>query len=77
MGWNDVMTAVNTVGFPIVACGVVAFFVKYLIDKFSDLITKMDRRQEKTIETLSNAVANNTTALERLSVLIENMHKEN
>lgn len=29
---NEILTAIATVGFPIVACGVLAWYVKYLTD---------------------------------------------
>lgn len=30
--FNEVLTAISTVGFPAVACGVLAWYVKYLTD---------------------------------------------
>lgn len=29
---NEILTAVSTVGFPIVACGILSWYVKYLTD---------------------------------------------
>lgn len=38
---NDAITAVSSVGFPIVACGVLMWFCNNLINKFGDKIDEL------------------------------------
>ena len=61
---QEVLTAISTVGFPIVAC--IALFWRN---------EKQDRRHEEEVKQLNEAVNNNTVALTKLSTLIE-IHKE-
>lgn len=61
---QEVLTAISTVGFPIVAC-IALFWMN----------EKQDRRHEEEVKQLNEAVNNNTVALTKLSTLIE-IHKE-
>lgn len=36
MGVNEIMTAITTVGFPIVMCLVMMWYIKYISDKHKD-----------------------------------------
>lgn len=59
---SDVLTAITTVGFPIVACVCMGVFIKYIIDKYDTARAEM-----------TQALNNNTIAL---TVLAENLKKE-
>lgn len=59
---NEVMTAITTVGFPIVACIGMGVYIKYITDKYDTARSEM-----------TQALNNNTIAL---TVLAENLKKE-
>lgn len=61
---SEIITAISTVGFPIVAC-IALFWMN----------EKQDRRHEEEVKQLNEAVNNNTVALTKLTTLIE-VHKE-
>lgn len=61
---QEILTAISTVGFPIVAC-IAMFWMN----------EKQDRRHQDEVNKLNETVANNTVALTKLATLIE-VHKE-
>ena len=66
---QDVITAISTVGFPIVSFFIAAYGLKYAYDKS---LEQSDKDMEK-ISTLTEAVNNNTIVLTQL---VEEMRKE-
>lgn len=63
---NDVLTAVQTVGFPIVCCIGLGYYVKYMTDKNNDEINKINELHREEMKSLAEALNNNTIALTRL-----------
>lgn len=59
-------TLVSSVGFPIVAAGVLAFYVYYLNKKTSDDIRYLEEKHEKAEEKAITAINNNTVAVTKL-----------
>lgn len=57
MDWVEL---ISNVGFPIVLCGVMAFFIKYLIDKYTTIINNLNDEHKKEINELKIAIENNT-----------------
>lgn len=55
----DIVNAVSVLGFPIVMCGVMAYFVKYQCDNYRDDINKLG----KIVEDNTNVI---TKLLERI-----------
>lgn len=55
MDAGALISAVSTLGFPIVCCGVLLWYIKYLTDKHDNEMT-----------TLTTAIANNTKVIARL-----------
>lgn len=52
---NDIVNAVSVLGFPVVMCGAMAYFVKYQCDNYRDDINK-----------LGKIVENNTNVITKL-----------
>lgn len=65
---QEVITAISTVGFPIVSFLICAWFIKYSYDKSLDMYNKS---MEK-ISTLADAVNHNTLVL---TELVERLNK--
>ena len=63
---NDIITIISTVGFPIAACVGMGWFVKYQTDLNNKNIETMRQEQNEQIRSMTNAVKNNTVALQQL-----------
>lgn len=57
MDWIEL---ISNLGFPIVLCGVMAFFIKYLIDKYTTIIININEEHKKEVNELKTAIENNT-----------------
>lgn len=66
MNINDILTAVTTVGFPIVCCGAMMYYVKYTTDKHREEIESLNTQHKDEMKEVTNAVNNNTLALQKL-----------
>lgn len=63
---TEVISAITTVGFPIVMCGAMSWYVKYITDKNRDEINKINEKHETEMNDITTAINNNTLALQRL-----------
>ena len=63
---NDVITAITTVGFPIVSCLVMGWFVYDQTEKHRKEVITLNENHKKEIEQITLALNNNTIALTRL-----------
>lgn len=66
MNINDVLTAVTTVGFPIVCCGAMMYYVKYTTDKHREEIETLNAQHKDEMKEVTSAINNNTLALQKL-----------
>lgn len=73
MDWSAITQAVTTIGFPIVMCGAMAWYVKYIADKHREEVTKLNEQHQQEMENVTTAINNNTLALTKLC---ERMKKE-
>lgn len=74
MGINEIVTAINTVGFPIFAFIVTIWFIKYMYDKNIE----QHREDMEKLNTLTESVNNNSIAIAELTKqlsLIDNDNK--
>ena len=62
----NVMSAISTVGFPIVCCLGMAWYVKYTTDKNREEVTKLNEQHQEEISQVTTALNNNTLALQKL-----------
>lgn len=65
-----VIQAITTVGFPIVCCGAMAWYVKYITDKNREEVTKLNEQHKSEMAEVTQAINNNTIALTKLCDLI-------
>ena len=63
---NLALQAVATVGFPIVCCGVLMYYVKYMRDKDTEMIADIMARHNEEVNTMSTALSDNTLVLQKL-----------
>ena len=67
---NDIIAAISTVGFPIVACLGLGWFVKYQTDQNNAEVAEMRKEHLDEISKVTEALNNNTLAIQRLTDLI-------
>ena len=68
---NDVMTMITTVGFPIVACIFMAWYVKHQTDQYRDDVKDIQQQHKDEITKVTEALNNNTLALQKLCDKLE------
>ena len=56
MDIQSIITAVTTVGFPIVMCGVMAYYVKYITDKNREQIEDINEKHATEINEITTAI---------------------
>lgn len=71
MNMSDVIQLISTVGFPIVCCIAMGWYVKYTTDKSREQIDSMNAQHKAEMETVTEAINNNTLALQKLSDKLE------
>lgn len=68
---NTILQAITTVGFPIVCCGVLMYYVKYIRDKDTEMIADIMARHNEEVNTMSAALNENTLVLQKLCDKLE------
>lgn len=63
MDANGIITLIQSVGFPIAMCGVMAWYVKYTEDRHREDRNGQNERHAKEMNEVSTALDNNTAAL--------------
>ena len=71
MDINGVITAITTVGFPIVMCGAMGWFVKYSNDQHIQQMDAERALHDQEMKDVTAALNNNTVALQKLTDYIE------
>lgn len=70
MDANIWITLVSTVGFPIVMCGAMGWYVKYITDKNHEDMAREREQHDEEMKEITLAINNNTLALQKLSDMI-------
>lgn len=66
MDYQTVTQLVASVGFPIIACGAMAMYVKDITNKFMAQLSDTEKTHEKEIDSLQECLNNNTVVLEKI-----------
>lgn len=66
MAINDIVNIVTSVGFPIVACGAMGWYVKYISDRHSEEVQQLNKQHQEEMGQVTEALNNNTLALQKL-----------
>ena len=71
MDANGIVTLITTVGFLIVMCGAMGYYVKYVTDQNrADMISERKDHQEE-VKAMTEAINNNTLAIQKLTDYME------
>ena len=68
---SDIVQIINTVGFPIGCCIAMGYFYKYITDKDREEREKMSNQHREEMREVTEAVNNNTLAVQKLCERIE------
>ena len=71
MDWQGLMQAITTVGFPIVCCIAMMWYVKYVTDQNREEIAKLNDQHKQEMTEVTQAINNNTIALTKLCDLLK------
>ena len=71
MDFNAWITLITTVGFPIVACGGMAWYVKYITDRNREDMKEERSQHTEEMTKVMEALNNNTLAIQKLTDYIE------
>lgn len=63
---EGIMTAVQTLGIQVVLCLLMAWFVKYMFDRFLKLLEEEKDEHKKEVAGLQEAINNNTLVMTKL-----------
>lgn len=66
MDATAIVQIVQTIGFPIVMCGAMGLFVKYMYDKTNNERGEMQAHHQEEMDKITAALNNNTIALTKL-----------
>lgn len=67
----DIINAVQTLGISIVMCLLMAWFVKYMFDKFMTLLNDEKEAHKEEAKLLTDTINNNTVALQKIADKLE------
>lgn len=71
MDANTITTLIGSVGFPIVACIAMGWYVKYQTDQNNKEVESMRREHKEEVQKMTEAINNNTIAMQKLVDKIE------
>lgn len=66
----DIINMIQAFGFPIAACAVMAWYVKYITDQGNSRMDKMQSDHRTELQQITLALNNNTLALQHLTDLL-------
>lgn len=70
---EGIVQIISTVGFPIVACLLLGWYVKYQTDSYRSEVQDLQKDHREEVQRMTEAINNNTLALTKLC---ERMDKE-
>lgn len=73
---QDLLTAISTIGFPIVACIALGWFCKYMIDNNNKNIEKMFNMYDRSNEENRRAIEAVTIALDKLCDKLDDLERK-
>lgn len=75
MDANTIIQIVSSLGFPIVMCGAMGYYVKYSTDKFDKERERTGEEHKVEMDRITEALNNNTIALTKLCERMESNGK--
>jgi hypothetical protein len=70
---DQIWSAIGQYAFPIVACVVMGWYVKYIQDNYRQDIANISSRHKEEMANVTEALNNNTQAIQKLTDYIERL----
>ena len=70
---DQIWSAIGQYAFPIVACVVMGWYVKYIQDNYRNDISAISSRHKEEMDKVTEALNNNTQAIQKLTDYIERL----
>ena len=70
---DQIWSAIGQYAFPIVACVVMGWYVKYIQDNYRKDISEISARHKEEMSNVTQALNNNTQAIQKLTDYIERL----
>ena len=70
---DQIWSVIGQYAFPIVACVVMGWYVKYIQDNYRKDISDISTRHKEEMEQVTQALNNNTQAIQKLTDYIERL----
>lgn len=70
---DQIWSAIGQYAFPIVACVVMGWYVKYIQDNYRQDISDISSRHKEEMANVTEALNNNTQAIQKLTDYIERL----
>ena len=70
---DQIWSAIGQYAFPIVACVVMGWYVKYIQDNYRQDISSISSRHKEEMDKVTEALNNNTQAIQKLTDYIERL----
>ena len=70
---DQIWSVIGQYAFPIVACVVMGWYVKYIQDNYRKDISDISTRHNEEMEQVTQALNNNTQAIQKLTDYIERL----
>ena len=70
---DQIWSAIGQYAFPIVACVVMGWYVKYIQDNYRKDISEISARHKEEMSNVTQALNNNTQAIQKLTDYIEKL----
>lgn len=70
---SDIMTMISTLGFPIVCAIVLAYIVKYMFDRYTTDINKMQESHSQESKEFADALNKNTAILNKVAGVLHDL----
>lgn len=71
-----ILTAIGTVGFPIVACCGMAYFFAKVNDNYRNDIKELNASHKEEVKAMTDAISNNTLVIQKLVDSLDDIRKE-
>ena len=66
MDFNMIIAAIGSLGFPIIACLALGWYVKYMTDNSNARMDNIQKEHKEEVTKMTEALQNNTLAIQRL-----------
>lgn len=70
---DQIWSAIGQYAFPIVACVIMGWYVKYIQDNYRKDISDISTRHKEEMDQVTQALNNNTQAIQKLTDYIERL----